>query len=202
LDTERTCLSWDFVVKQFENLVKYAAKQRVTNYPVDGHISAEDLYQEGMIKLYDCWKIWCVDRNKPLEEFKNIFSVSLFREVGKKAGRKVVQIDLEDIPLEYNEDVVEHMYVESGVQQLLDILDSKESRGIVRELIQPSQQTLYEVWADIKRKEMIKSQGKRVNIPKDNTVRMKHIIRSLGITSKQYDNAMLEIRSKAKIAFN
>ena len=202
MDTERTCLSWDFVVKQFENLVKYAAKQRVTNYPVDGHISAEDLYQEGMIKLYDCWKIWCVDRNKPLEEFKNIFSVSLFREVGKKAGRKVVQIDLEDIPLEYNEDVVEHMYVESGVQQLLDILDSKESRGIVRELIQPSQQTLYEVWADIKRKEMIKSQGKRVNIPKDNTVRMKHIIRSLGITSKQYDNAMLEIRSKAKIAFN
>ncbi|MNV77081.1 hypothetical protein D3C71_1704760 [compost metagenome] len=56
---------------------------------------------------------------------------------------------------------------------------------------------MLEVWADTKRKEQLKAQGKRVNVPKDNTVRMKHIVRSIGITDKQYDKAIIEIRETA-----
>ena len=46
---------------------------------------------------------------------------------------------------------------------------------------------------------MLKSQGKRINVPKDRTVRMKHIVRSMGITTKQYDTAIAEIREVAMI---
>jgi hypothetical protein len=201
-------LTWEMVVEQFENLIKFAAKQQVENYGVDSMMSAEDLYQEGMIKLYDCWKIWCVGKNKDMDEFGPIFRKSLFRAMKKGSPKKAVFIDLEgeDTSLEdvlrdeSAEDTIERMYREYGINHLREMLSSDIARSLLDELVEPSPRTLYEVWADIKRKEMLKSQGKRVNIPKDNTVRMKHIIRSLGITSKQYDVAMAEIREKAKIA--
>lgn len=194
-------LTWDAVLKQFNNLVKYAAKQQVLNYGVDTMLSAEDLYQEGIIKLYDCWEIWCVDKNKDMDEFAPIFKTSLYRHIQKgSSSNKPAFVDIEDTAhlLKADEvDTVERMYREEGFQKLAESL-GHISRMLLDELIDPSPQTLFEVWADIERKKMLKSQGKRVNIPKDNTVRMKHIIRSLDITQKQYDVAMLEIREQAK----
>jgi hypothetical protein len=193
-------LTWDAVVKQFQNLVKHAAKQQVLNYGVDNMMSAEDLYQEGMIKLYDCWEIWCVGRNKDMDEFGPIFRKSLYRCVQKgSTANKPSFVDIEDTAntLKADDvDTVERMYREEGLETLANNLGDT-ARLLLEELIEPSPRTLFEVWADIERKKMVKSQGKRVNIPKDNTVRMKHIIRSLGITQKQYDVAMLEIREQA-----
>ena len=203
-------LTWEMVVEQFENLIKFAAKQQVENYGVDSMMSAEDLYQEGMIKLYDCWRIWCLGKNKDIDEFGPIFRKSLFRAMKKGTAKKAVFIDLEgeDTTLENMlkdesaEDTIERMYREYGIKHLREMLSSDIAKGLLDELVEPSPRTLYEVWADAKRKEMLKSQGKRVNIPKDNTIRMKHIIRALGITSKQYDVAMAEIREKARIALH
>lgn len=190
-------LTWDEVVEKFKNLVKHAAKQQVQNYGVDNMMSAEDLYQEGMIKLYDCWNIWCVGKNKDMDEFAPIFKTSLYRCVQKgSTANKPAFIDIEDtenVLKADSEDTVERMYREEGLQQLAESL-SDVAKALLEELMEPSDRTLFEVWADIERKKMLKSQGKRVNIPKDNTVRMKHIIRSLDITQKQYDVAMLEIR--------
>lgn len=192
-------LTWDVVLKQFDNLIKFAAKQQVENHGVDGMMSAEDLYQEGMIKLYDCWNIWCVDKNKDMDEFGPIFRKSLFRAM-KKGTKKHTFVDVDDpavsIEDDSNEDTAWRLYIEDGLQKLRSCL-SPIARDILNELADPSERTMFEVWADIERKKMLKSQGKRVNIPKDSTVRMKHIVRALGITSKQYDNAMVEIREKA-----
>jgi hypothetical protein len=200
-------LSWDAVLLQFENLIKFAARQQVENHATDSMMSAEDIYQEGMIKLYDCWKIWCIGKNKDMDEFGAIFKKSLWRQVAKSSkttASKPLCVDLEDAVLENMttgetaEEAIEHMYVAKGIEHLRDILSSSVSKSLLDELASPSERTLYEVWADQRRKEMIKSQGKRVNIPKDSTVRMKHIMRALGITTKQYDIAMAEIRDKAK----
>jgi len=204
--SEGVKLTWDAVVEQFESLVKFAAKQQVQNYGTDSMLSAEDLYQEGMIKLYDCWMIWCVGKGKDMDEFGPIFKVSLFRAMRNKGRRNNTPtfIDIEDtdnyLEDDNSEDTVERMHREQGLTRLREILTSEISKRLLDELEEPSPRTLYEVWADSKRKEMLKSQGRRVNIPKDNTVRMKHIVRSLGITSKQYDVAMVEIREKARIA--
>lgn len=198
-------LTWDDVLKQFENLIKFAAKQQVQKGAVsDNMSSAEDLYQEGMIKLYDCWKKWCVGLNKDMDEFGPIFRTSLFRDVRKHGRSKFSFVDSEDAIINIEgsngEDIVETMHREDGIEQLRKMLHSETARHLLEELIEPSPRTLYEVWADTQRRVMIKSQGKRVNIPKDNTVRMKHIQRALGITTKQYDNAMQEIRQLAPYA--
>lgn len=196
-------LSWEAVVDQFEDLIKFAARQQVENSPKDNMISVEDLYQEGIIKLYDCWVKFCVQGNKDMDEFGPIFRTSLFRAMRRKKGIQRNHIDLEDAvnflkDSSTPEDTVEEMYRQHEIDHLKEILDSVVAKSLLLEIINPSPKTLFEVWADIKRKEMIKSQGKRVNIPKDNRVRMKHIIRSLSITTKQYDLAICEIREKAK----
>lgn len=203
-------LTWEAVVTKFENLIKFAAAQQVRKTGTDGTYGADDLYQEGMIKLYDCWVKWCVDpeKNKDMDEFGAIFKKSLFRAVQKVSSKQPECIDLEDAVMENItadmnvDDTVERMYREKGMAHLKDMLTSPVAKELLQELIEPSNATLYEVWADRKRKEMIKSQGKRVNIPKDNTIRMKHIQRALGITTKQYDLAISEIRDKARLALD
>lgn len=195
-------LTWDCVVEKFQNLIRFAAKQQVRNYPTDTSVSVEDLEQEGMIKLYDCWMKWCVGHNKDMDEFGPIFRTSLFRRVRQCGGRRRVFVDLEDATIIEDEkvvDVVEDMYMQAGLTYLKDILSTDTAKNLLNELIQPSEGTLFEAWADLKRKEMVKSQGHKVNVPKDFTVRMKHIMRALGITTKQYDTAMLEIREKARV---
>jgi hypothetical protein len=199
-------LSWEQVLKQFDNLIKFAASQQVQNNRVDRMVSAEDLYQEGLIKLHQCWVKWCVERGKDMDEFGPIFRKSLFRRVKQSAGKRQITIDLEDaantIEDDNIDDPVERMYRDNLIGHLNSLLVSETSRRILQELVTPSPRTLFEVWADRKRKEMIKSQGHRANIPQDNTIRMKHIQRALGITTKQYDNAMSEIREKAKLALD
>jgi len=192
-------VTWEQAIDQFQYLIKFAAGQRYRN-GTDRMLSAEDLYQEGMIKLYTCWTKWCKDpaRNKTMEEFGPIFRKALFRKMNQTHRRTPTCVDVEDasntIEDPNAEDVVQNMYLEAGINHIIDMLTNETAKSIVRELYKPSERTLYEVWADIRRKEMLKSQGKRVNVPKDHTVRMKHIMRALGITTKQYDTAMLEIR--------
>ncbi|MMZ43639.1 hypothetical protein D1872_52040 [compost metagenome] len=199
-------LSWDAVVAQFENLITFAARQQVESRRVDSMLSFDDLCQEGMIKLYQCWEKWCVGHNKDMDEFGPIFRKALFRRVRQCGNKYNPTSDVEDlaerIKDENCEDVVERMYREDSLDRLQSMLSSELSKKIVCELIKPSPATLWEVWADIKRKEQLKSQGHKVNVPKDNTVRMKHIMRALNITTKQYDNAMIEIRQKVKLAFD
>ncbi len=195
-------LTWDVVLDQFKNLIKHAAKQQVQNHEVDNMMSAEDLYQEGMIKLYDCWQIWCMGKNKDMDEFGPIFKKSLYRVVQKGSNtNRPTFVDIEDTANTLkgdNEDIVERMHRTEGFEALSESLGDI-ARRLLEELIEPSDRTIFEVWADIERKKMLKSQGKRVNIPKDTTIRMKHIIRSLQITDKQYDVAMVEIRENAKL---
>lgn len=208
-NTKDIKLSWETVLAKFDNLIKFAAKQQVNKKVMDKAISADDLYQEGLIKLYDCWKIWCAsDHNKDMDEFEPIFKKSLFREVSKKSTSKVICIDLEESMIDEipsastAEETLENMLLSEGIKQLEELLTSDTAVQLLHELAEPSAYTLYQVWADLKRKEMLKSQGKKVNVPKDNTVRMKHIMRSLGLSTKQYDVAMGEIRSKAKLVAN
>lgn len=195
-------LSWEHIVGKFERLIKFAARKRIENNPTDGMISAEDLFQDGMIQLYDSWINY---GHKPEEEFDQLFRASLWRRVKRSGGIQRNNIDLSDVSDtlkdENNIDMVEKMYVGHGIEHLKTLLTNPLSIRLVDELTDPSDRTHFEVWADIKRKEMLKSQGKKINVPKDNTIRMKHIIRSLGITTKQYDIAMYEIRQKAELAF-
>lgn len=193
-------LTWEYVLEKYDNLIKYMAGNYSRNNTLDGMVSSKDLYQEGVIKLYDCWTKWCLGHNKDEDEFGPIFKISLQRCMQQHSKRKFQTIDSEEVMYLVEDptikDADEQMYQEDSIQQLSKAL-SPTAKVLLEELINPSPRTLFEVWADSERKKMLKSQGKRVNIPKDNTVRMKHIVRAIGITDKQYDNAMKEIREKA-----
>lgn len=202
-------VTWDTAVAQFENLIKFAARQQVEySSGRDSSKDIDDYVQEGNVKLYQCWVKWCVERGKDMDEFGPIFRKALFRRMrnyartSKGSGNTSDIDDLASYIEDKNsEDVVERLDMEEGLASLQSLLSNPIAIKIVQELYSPSEATLFEVWADIKRKEYLKAQGKKVNVPKDNTVRMKHIMRSLGITTRQYDNAMLEIREKAPLAF-
>lgn len=195
-------LSWDYVYAKYNNLIKFMAGKYAYNNTLDGMVSSEDLYQDGVIKLYDCWVKWCLEHNKDEDEFGPIFKVSLERCMQKGSRRKITVVGSEEVLYmikdESIKDTVDQMYQDTGLQNLMVSL-SPVAKQLLEELISPSDRTLFEVTADIARKKMLKSQGKKVNIPKDNTVRMKHISRSIGITGKQYDIAMKEIREKAPL---
>jgi DNA-directed RNA polymerase specialized sigma subunit len=193
-------LTWEEVQTQFENLVKFAAKNTyMGRISVDSSVSVEDLYQIGMMKLYDCW-----DRYKhlPMDEFKQVFSTTLFRAV-RRGARPSMTMDIDSVEHEpiVLEDFTDTLGTSEGVEELKSMLNSPVALAILQELIEPSPRTIWEVWADRARKEKVKMQGKNVNVPKTNEVRMKHIRQALRITQKQFDLGIAEIRAKASIAF-
>lgn len=196
-------LSWEAVLEQFENLIKFASKQQIMRNPTmnDTMVSAEDLYQEGLIKLYDCWVKWCVEEDKDMDEFGPIFRTSLFRRM-RHTTKRFLYVDIDDVSytLEGEEmTLIDDMHKEHMINSLRDSLDSPIAKKVFSEIVQPSDRTMYEMMADRARKTMLKSQGKRVNVPKSVEIRMKHISKSLNLTKKQYDNAMSEIKKKAKV---
>lgn len=199
---EQLLLSWEAVLKQFDNLIKFAANKAANNRNLDKMMSKEDLYQEGLMKLYDCWEIWCVGKNKDMNEFGAIFKVSLFRHVNKEAGGSAINhTDVEDVSFvlaDSNQaDLATKLYLENGVQIIRESLSTKNARILFEELLEPSDATIYQVYADIARKKCLKAQGQRVHVPSDTTVRMKHIQRAMGISNVAYEKAIKEIRAIA-----
>jgi len=195
-------LTWEEVVKDFENLVKYAAKNvYMSRSHIDNCVGADDLYQIGMLKLYECFEKY---NHLPKEEFKAIFSKALFRAV-KRGAKMSETLDLEEALVGeegYEDDYIESLAYKQGLSQLKDMLQSPIAVAILQELIEPSPRTLWEVWADRARKNMLKTNlNKNINLSKTTEVRMKHIKNALGITQKQFDIGISEIRLKASIAF-
>lgn len=196
-------VSWEQAFEQFHRLVHYAANTHKRDGIVDTAVCADDLYQEGIIKLYDCWREWCVDKGKDMDEFAPIFRTSLWRAVKRGGGRQNNYLDIDkatDKAIDTSsrpEDSIDRLDLEEKLTVLHQHL-SQNARLLLNEIMEPSIRTLFEALADFKRKEMIKSQGKRVNIPKDTSVKMKHIQKSLGFTGKQYDNAILELKNRTK----
>jgi len=199
-------LSWSEVMRQFENLVKFASKSvleslRGQGIVTDGMISSEDLYQEGITCLWVCWSKYGI---KDMEEFGRLFKKSLFRILKRRAVASHIMVDLDEVLSDacYTPSVIENLYIKEGIKQLQDCLTAPISKSILQELISPSQRTVWEVWADKERKKTLKIQGKKVNVPNTSEIKIKHIRAALGITPKQMDLALLEMRQAASNIFS
>lgn len=191
-------LDLDAGIAQFENLVKYAAKKVSDSSKLDAAIDVQDLYQEGIVLLLEHLEKY---KEKTVEEFKLIFSTSLFRHLYKKArNHNFVTVELDTVyELGYTEDVVNEMYTEYIINQLKDLLSGdKVVLSILQELLQPSEKVIWEMTMDIARKKMLKSQGKKVNLFQNIKVKMIHIKRALGITQKRLDEGLIIIRKTTR----
>src|SRR5690606_15417498 len=180
-------LTWEEVREHFENLVKYAAGNTYRmRSSVDNAIGADDLYQIGMLKLYECWERYS---HLPIEEFKAIFTTSLFRAV-KRGAKTSMELDLDEALVGeegYEDDYIDKLHFKDCLEQLKHSLESPIAVAILSELIQPSPRTIWEVWADGARKRQLKENKKNVNLSKTAEVKMKHIRNALNITQKQFD---------------
>ena len=195
-------LSQEEVFKKFENLVKYAAKQVSSTSDMSYcGMDSQDLYQEGMMLLYKCWLNY---QNKPMEEFKAIFSTSLFRGLKKMVNKPAfITVDLEEVyDLGYTENTLEEMYMEFGMKNLAELLkEDYIALAILHELIEPSERTIWEMKMDTFRKEQVRKQGCKVNVNNQAKVKMLHIKRALDITQKQFDEGIYRLRQLAKQVF-
>jgi hypothetical protein len=192
-------LTWEEVQLKFENLVKFAAKNTYSqNLDADVSVGADDLYQIGMLKLFDCWRRY---KHLPMEEFKAIFSKSLFRTVRRNCkNSNTTDIETAMLTAEATPSyTIDEDNLSGELELLRSSLKNDIAVAILSELIDPSPKTIYNVWADRARKMCVKGQGKSVNVPKNNDVKMKHIKDSLEITQKQFDIAIKEIREVARV---
>lgn len=196
-------LTWDEVFVQFENLVKYAAGnvyREKAGVGVDSAVGADDLFQIGMIKLFECWQKY---QHLPMEEFKAIFSTSLFRAV-RRGAKNAPNFSLEEALVgEGSEDTyIKEIHFKDGLEHLMNGLDSPIAVAILQELIDPSPATIWQVWADNARKtHLVENQKEKLNISKTNKIKLKHIRMALQLSHKQFNFGISEIRSKAPYAF-
>jgi len=195
-------LTWEEVRESFENLVKYAAgKTYREKSNMDNAVGADDLYQLGMIKLYECWQKYS---HLPKQEFKAIFSTALFRAV-RRGAKNGLTLDLEEALVGEEgqvDDYIEKLQFKEALGQLKHSLQSPIAVAILQEMIEPSPRTVWEAWADGARKKELKiNQKKNFNLSKNAEVKMKHIRVALQVTQKQFDLGIAEIRKTASFAF-
>lgn len=195
-------LSQEEVINKFENLVKFAAKQTTNNNTLDSSLDVQDLYQEGMMLLHKCWLKY---NDKPIENFKAIFSTSLFRMMHNKANsNNIINIDIsEAYDLGYTEDRVSDMYVNYGMEQLRELLKfDYVATAILNELIEPSSRTLWEMNMDNARKNTVSKQYKGSNAVQECKVKMLHIKRALELKQTEFDLGIARLRRIAKLVYS
>ena len=87
----------------------------------------------------------------------------------------------------YSEDVVNDMYEEYKLQQVVELLENDEiAITILKEMINPSNRTLWEAEMDLARKKMLKEQNYSIAVPQSVTIKGVHIQRALEITKVKY----------------
>lgn len=201
----RVLLDWNEVHSKFDNLIKFAASQVTAQYQTGAVNSAEDMYQEGKLLLYECYLKYI---DKSMEEFTYIFKSSLWRKlrgIGSKESKTismkgseipVVCVDLEDAyDVGYNDNTVEDIYNEFKLQQVAEMLKGNDiALTILKEYINPSTRTLWEVEMDMARKQMLKDQDYSSAVPKTMKVRSFHIQRAMNIPKTRFTEALKTLK--------
>lgn len=181
-------LNWDEQFSKFDNYIKFAAKQVVSNMDYCFY-GADDLYQEGLLLLWQCFDRY---QYKSKQEFQYLFKSSLWRLLRDKAGKpnkETTDIDevFEAEEIGYSDNSLEDMYEEYRMKQVYELLVGNPTAiSILKELLNPSKVTVEECDKDMARKEMLKNQGAQLNVPTSIEIKPVHIQRALNLTEEIY----------------
>lgn len=181
-------LIWEEQLSKFDNYIKFAAKQVVSGIDCCFH-GADDLYQEGLLLLWQCFERY---QYKTKQEFQFLFKSSLWRLLRDKAGKPNKEMtDIEEVfeaeEIGYSDNSLEDMYEEYRMKQVYELLVGNPTAiSILKELLNPSKVTVEECDKDMARKEMLKNQGARLNIPTSIEIKPVHIQRALNLTEEIY----------------
>lgn len=189
-------MNWDTQYKKLNNYIKYVAGQVVSGLP-SAMMSAEDLYQEGLILLYNCFEKY---KFKTEKEFHAIFKASCWRLLKGFCYKKkeLQQVDLDTVyDLGYDDNAIIDMYEEFRIQQVVELLAGDQTAiNILKEIISPSEKTVYEMQMDYYRKECLKAQGKKSCVPSEMEIKPVILRKSLGLTEKEFSTAFKKLQSE------
>lgn len=181
-------LDWDEQHKKFDNYIKFAAKQVVSNLSYCFH-GADDLYQEGLLLLWQCFERY---QYKSEREFQYLFKSSLWRLLRDKVGKPNLETtDIDEVydaeEIGYSENCLEDMFEEYRMKQVYDLLVGNPTAiSILNEILNPSKVTVEECDKDMARKEMLKNQGVQLNVPTSIEIKPVHIQRALHLSEEIY----------------
>lgn len=188
-------MNWDTQYKKLTNYIKFVAGQVAPGLP-SSMMSSEDLYQEGLLLLYTCFEKY---RLKSEQEFQSIFKASCWRLLkGFCYKKKEIQtVDLDEVfDMGYNDNVIADIYEEYRLQQVADLLAGNQNAlNILKEILTPSDRTLWELQMDDARRETLKSQGQRVISSSELTIKPIVLRRALGLSATEFNIAFKETQS-------
>lgn len=206
---EMTGLTWEKVYEEFNKLIRYAANDVAFQYKTT-YQSSEDLYQDGLIILYNCLEKYS---DKSLEEFGAIFRTSLWR--GQRKNAKVEMVEsmrlAEHLPAkcgkvgvttddETNEtassiDIEGQMFENETFNRIIG--NDESCRIVLNELVNPSERTLWEQKMDYARKQRTGYQGLVKDFSKFKISNV-HLARALNLSP----GALEVILNKIKLAYS
>ena len=178
----QTANKWEDVYNKYIKYIRYAASHTFSDNCTMSH---EDLFQEGQIVLYRCYITYS---DRPDAEFGKLFKSSLWRELRKLANRSTVPtVDIEsvmDIDLTgYTEDIDESIYDSCYIDQVRQLIAGSDiAVQIFNEIINPSENTLFEAEMDVARRETLRAQGHKVLVPHSVRATHRHIRMAQGLS--------------------
>lgn len=193
-------MRWEIQYEKLNNYIKYVAGQVAPGIQ-SGSITAEDLYQEGLLKLYNQFNEYIL---KPETEFHYIFKASLWRHLKgmcyKKKEHQVVDLDEvfdngEDA-VGFTDDVFEEIYEENRISQVRELLSRcPVAESIFQELIEPSESTVLEAQKEFNDKIAKVASGKRKFVASEVEVKPDTVRKVLKIPKGEFNEYMRMIRS-------
>lgn len=213
-------LTFEQITNEFSIVMNYETKKfkRSVSQPF---YDKDDFYQDGLIILYNCWNKY---REKPINEFKIIFAVSLRRLLRYKLKKdhheqcKVMHY-YNIIPKDLNSDItrdsayeelqgdvddnLNNILVEDEIIQLKMLLKNNYiALAILEELLNPSERTNWELKMDMERRKMLQNQGHtEIRLIASTDIRMHHIARALEISINDLNKGLRDIRRNASNIF-
>jgi hypothetical protein len=195
-------MTWDTQYKKLNNYIKYIAGQVAPGLQ-SSMMSAEDLYQEGLLLLYTCFDKY---KLKPENEFQAIFKSSCWRLLRGFCYKKkeVVTVDLDDcFDMGYTPDMIDEMYSQFQLKQVYELMaGNPDAIKIFNEFLKPSEKTFWEADMDYQRKLTLRSQGKSVSVPSDIRVRPLFVRKALSMTDKQFRAGFKVVQSSVFAVYN
>lgn len=201
-------MNFENAYKQYNNLVKYIAKKESNFSSIDTSISAEDLYQEGLMII-----VKCVEKygDKPDGEFGALVKTSLYRGLKEKAkNTTTISLDLSEeyeasvfVTPDTTMDNFEEEYSAERFAKLKELVAYDDvAYAILQELIEPSERTLWEKKMAEARRQTIAAQGANITrIKAGNGVQYTHIARALDLPKKVFEQGLNRLRELTRVNY-
>jgi hypothetical protein len=161
-------------------------------------MSFEDLEAEGLLLLVDCCRTFPVGQTRFSRYFKRAWYRRLkrFYRDSRALKRQGVEVELEDASTTAiqpdSSDFIERVWLR--YHEISSLL-SPDARRLLQALIDPPSQVYEEAWRDFCRKNKLRSLGQGVTGDRRFRVRLTHIRRALGMSSRRMREVVTEVKS-------